>query len=212
MTPPLFTFHLFVANTLRAKAATGWQLLSANGVLPRLLLLLFQPLQGVHATEVFNGVAIEFGQTFLHEKRAMQLHAVLSAEETQLVANAMERIAATINEAHAATDQERTAWRKNTQAQKLALRNVLRASGVDPHLGMAVKQIHHWKISGHRMVFDADYYMPSRVGQPPEIYRDRYAISLSDAGWYFSGHPMSMPIGRIRCQFVNALWVCPETP
>lgn len=169
-------------------------------------------MSGGHASEVFNGIAIDFGQTFLHEKRAMQLHAILSAEETQSIVDAMERIAATVNEAHAASVEENTAWRKNTPAQKLELRNVLRVSGVDPHLGMAVKQIHHWKISSYRIEFDADYYMPSRVGEPPQIYRDRYAVEKSSIGWHFSGHPTAMPIGKLNCLYINALWVCPSTP
>lgn len=209
MKPSLYTSHLHHTHILFntcAKAAPCWQALWV------VLISLLLPLAETHATELFNGIAIDFGQTFLHEKRAMQLHAVLSPQETQIVANAMERIAATINEAHSASLQERLAWRKNTLAQNTELRNVLRASGADQHLGLAVKQIHHWKISAQRIEFDVDYYMPTRVGAPPQIYRDRYAVSLISKGWQFSGHPDATPIGQLSCQYINALWACPETP
>ena len=73
--------------------------------------------------------------------------------------------------------------------------------------------------------------MPSRIGNAPEIYRDRYALTLTDpndgaglnagsvhesnfaadSGWHFSGHPQDTPIGKVTCQFVNAVWVCPMT-
>jgi hypothetical protein len=174
------------------------------------LLAALWPFVGAHSTEVFNGVAIDFGRTFLHEKRAMQLHAVVSSQETQLIASAMERIAATVNEAHSASPQARQVWRQHTSSQTLELRNALRASGVDPHLGLAVKQIHHWKIMDERIEFDVDYYMPTRAGQAPEIYRDRYAVTRSAAGWYFSVHPTALPMGQLSCQYINALWVCPD--
>ncbi len=191
---------------------------------------------GLQAAEVFNGIYLEIEPPFLHEKRAMQLHAVMTPQQTQVIAQAMSRIAATVNEAHSASRQERPAWRQNTQAQNIELRNALQASGVNPHLGLAVKQIHNWKISTHHIQFDVDYYMPSRVGNAPEIYRDRYAlthseispassavsasvfgsvydsVATSESGWHFSGHPNDAPIGKLSCQFVNALWVCPITP
>jgi hypothetical protein len=28
----------------------------------------------------------------------------------------------------------------------------------------------------------------------------------------FSGHPQPQAIGKLTCQFVNALWVCPQSP
>jgi hypothetical protein len=179
---------------------------------------------GVYASEVFNGISLEIAPPFLHEKLAMQLHAVITPQHTQIIAQAMARIAATVNEAHSASLQERPAWRQNTPAQNVPLRNALFASGVDHHAGIAVKQIHHWKISPHHIQFDVDYYLPSRVGHGPEIYRDRYALTLTESnlgdgtgtssvsGWHFSGHPHDTPIGKVTCQFVNALWVCPITP
>ncbi len=191
---------------------------------------------GLQAAEVFNGIYLEIEPPFLHEKRAMQLHAVMTPQQTQVIAQAMSRIAATVNEAHSASRQQRPAWRQNTLAQNIELRNALQASGVNPHLGLAVKQIHNWKISTHHIQFDVDYYMPSRVGNAPEIYRDRYAlthseispassavssavfgsvydsVATSESGWHFSGHPNDAPIGKLSCQFVNALWVCPITP
>lgn len=186
---------------------------------------------GVCATEVFNGVPLEIAPPFLHEKRAMQLHGAITPQQTQIVAQAMARIAATVNEAHSASLQARPSWRQNTPAQTIPLRNALFASGVDRHAGLAVKQIHHWKISAHHIQFDVDYYMPSRIGNAPEIYRDRYALTLTDpndgaglnagsvhesnfaadSGWHFSGHPQDTPIGKVTCQFVNAVWVCPMT-
>ncbi|MEY3637891.1 MAG: hypothetical protein RIR68_1024 [Pseudomonadota bacterium] len=177
---------------------------------------------GVYASEVFNGIPLEIAPPFLHEKLALQ--------HTQIIAQAMARIAATVNEAHSASLQERPAWRQNTPAQNVPLRNALFASGADHHAGIAVKQIHHWKISPHHIQFDVDYYLPSRVGHAPEIYRDRYALTLTESnlgdgtgtgtssgsgsvsGWHFSGHPHDTPIGKVTCQFVNALWVCPITP
>ena len=185
---------------------------------------------GVYASEVFNGIPLEIAPPFLHEQLAMQLHAVITPQHTQIIAQAMARIAATVNEAHSASLQERPAWRQNTPAQNVPLRNALFASGVDRHAGIAVKQIHHWKISPHHIQFDVDYYLPSRVGHAPEIYRDRYALTLTESnvgdgtgtgtgtgtgsvsGWHFSGHPQDTPIGKVTCQFVNALWVCPITP
>lgn len=205
MKPPLHTHHLNAMNNTRAKAVLCWRRLGA------FLLSACLPFAGVHATEVFNGVPIDFGRTFLHEKRAMQLHAVLTPQETQQVATAIERIAATVNEAHSASMLESKVWRQHTSTQTIELRNALRASGVDPHLGLAVKRIHHWKITDQRIEFDVDYYMPPRVGHAPEIYRDRYAVTETAAGWYFSGHPHTMPIGKLSCQYIDALWVCPDT-
>jgi hypothetical protein len=164
------------------------------------------------ATEVFNGVPIDVGSTFLHEKRALQLRGVLTLEQTQIIASAIERIAATVNEAHAASPHPQNAWRKNTSAQNIELRNALRASGIDPHLGMAVKQIHHWQVSPQHIVFDVDYFLPERAGHAPQIYRDRYALTITAAGWMFSGHPHPKAIGKLTCQYVNALWVCPPSP
>jgi hypothetical protein len=182
------------------------------GHLAMLLMSLNLYWPAAQATEVFNGVPIDFGTTFLHEKRAMQLHAVLTPEETQIIASAMERIAATVNEAHAESVQPKTAWRKNTSAQNIALRNASRAASIDPHLGMAVKQIHQWQVLPQHIVFDVDYFLPERVGHAPQIYRDRYALTKSAAGWMFSGHPQPLAIGKLTCQYVNALWVCPPSP
>lgn len=195
-----------VAHNVRAKVAHAMRFLA--------ILLVLMKLFGhaAQATEVFNGVPIDFGTTFLHEKRAMQLHAVLTPEETQIIASAMERIAATVNEAHAESVQPKTAWRKNTSAQNIALRNASRAASIDPHLGMAVKQIHQWQVLPQHIVFDVDYFLPERVGHAPQIYRDRYALTKSAAGWMFSGHPQPLAIGKLTCQYVNALWVCPPSP
>lgn len=200
----LVNFH--AGHVMRAKVAPFM------GHFAMLLLSLNIYWSTAQATEVFNGVPIEFGSTFLHEKRAMQLHAVLTPEETQIIASAMERIAATVNEAHAESVQAQNVWRKNTSAQNIALRNASRAAGIDPHLDMAVKQIHQWQVLPQHIVFDVDYFFPERVGHPPQIYRDRYALTKTSAGWMFSGHPQPQAIGKLTCQFVNALWVCPQSP
>ncbi|NBZ99878.1 MAG: hypothetical protein EBS88_10545 [Betaproteobacteria bacterium] len=142
----------------------------------------------------------------------MQLHGVITPEETLTIVSAMERIAATVNEAHAESVQHQNAWRKNTPSQNIELRNALQASGIDPHLGIAVKQIHHWQVWPQRIVFDVDYFLPERVGHAPQIYRDRYELTKTPAGWMFSGHPHPQAIGKLTCQFVNALWVCPPSP
>lgn len=63
-------------------------------------------------TELFNGVPIDFGETFLHEKRALQLHRVLSAQQTLWVRDAMARIAATVNEARSASIKKAIAGEK----------------------------------------------------------------------------------------------------
>lgn len=220
---------LCVTTNVAKKVPCGQQLMAV-------LLACVGSCTGLQAAEVFNGIALEIEPPFLHEKRAMQLHAVMTPQQTQVIAQAMSRIAATVNEAHSASRQERPAWRQNTLAQNIELRNALQASGVNPHVGLAVKQIHNWKISTHHIQFDVDYYMPSRVGNAPEIYRDRYALTHSatspassaisvsvsasvsgavatpESGWHFSGHPNDAPIGKLSCQFVNALWVCPITP
>lgn len=206
MTLLLHLANSHAAHVLRAKVAP----LMGHFAMLLMSLNLYWP--AAQATEVFNGVPIDFGSTFLHEKRAMQLHAVLTPEETQIIASAMERIAATVNEAHAESVQPKTAWRKNTSAQNIALRNASRAAGIDPHLGMAVKQIHQWQVLPQHIVFDVDYFLPERVGHAPQIYRDRYALTKSAAGWMFSGHPQPLAIGKLTCQYVNALWVCPPSP
>lgn len=195
------TAHVLRAKVVPLKGHFAMLLISLN---------LYWP--AAQATEVFNGVPIDFGSTFLHEKRAMQLHAVLTPEETQIIASAMERIAATVNEAHVESAQAKTAWRKNTSAQNITLRNASRDACIDPHLGMAVKQIHQWQVLPQHIVFDVDYFLPERVGHAPQIYRDRYALTKSAAGWMFSGHPQPLAIGKLTCQYVNALWVCPPSP
>ena len=174
-------------------------------------MLFSRVLMPAQAAEVFNGVSIELGPTFLHEKRAMQLHAVLTPEETRIIGGAMGRIAATVNEAHTEPSQPKNAWRKNTSAQNIELRNALLESGVDPHLGIAVKQIHNWQVTPQHIVFDVDYFMPERVGEAPQIYRDRYALTKTPAGWLFSGHPLPKAIGKLSCQYVGGLWNCPES-
>lgn len=194
------------AHVLRAKVAP------LMGHLAMLLMSLNLYWPAAQATEVFNGVPIHLGSTFLHEKRAMQLHGVITPEETLTIVSAMERIAATVNEAHAESVQHQNAWRKNTPSQNIELRNALQASGIDPHLGIAVKQIHHWQVWPQRIVFDVDYFLPERVGHAPQIYRDRYELTKTPAGWMFSGHPLPQAIGKLTCQFVNALWVCPPSP
>lgn len=206
MTLLLHLAYSHAAHLMRAKVAP----LMGHFAMLLMSLNIYWPT--AQATEVFNGVPIEFGSTFLHEKRAMQLHAVLTPEETQIIASAMERIAATVNEAHAESVEAQNVWRKNTSAQNIALRNASRAAGIDPHLGMAVKQIHQWQVLPHHIVFDVDYFLPERVGHAPQIYRDRYALTKTSAGWMFSGHPQPQAIGKLTCQFVNALWVCPQSP
>lgn len=206
MTLLLHLAYLHAAHVMRAKVAPFM------GQFAMLLMSLNMHWPPAQATEVFNGVPIEFGSTFLHEKRAMQLHAVLTPEETQIIASAMERIAATVNEAHAESVQAQKVWRKNTSAQNIVLRNAIRAAGIDPHLGMAVKQIHQWQVLPGHIEFDADYFLPERVGHAPQIYRDRYALTKTPAGWMFSGHPQPKAIGKLNCQYVNALWVCPQSP
>lgn len=195
-----------VAHSVRAKVAHAMRFLAILLVLVKLFG------HAAQATEVFNGVPIHLGSTFLHEKRAMQLHGVITPEETLTIVSAMERIAATVNEAHAESVQHQNAWRKNTPSQNIELRNALQASGIDPHLGIAVKQIHHWQVWPQRIVFDVDYFLPERVGHAPQIYRDRYELTKTPAGWMFSGHPLPQAIGKLTCQFVNALWVCPPSP
>ena len=124
MTLLLHLANSHAAHVLRAKVAP------LMGHLAMLLMSLNLYWPAAQATEVFNGVPIDFGSTFLHEKRAMQLNAVLTPEETQIIASAMERIAATVNEAHAESVQPKTAWRKNTSAQNIALRNARRAASI----------------------------------------------------------------------------------
>jgi hypothetical protein len=206
MTLLLHLANPHTAHVLRAKVAP------LKGHFAMLLISLNLNWPAAQAIEVFNGVPIDFGSTFLHEKRAMQLHAVLTPEETQIIASAMERIAATVNEAHVESVQAKTAWRKDTSAQNITLRNASRDAGIDPHLDMAVKQIHQWQVLPQHIVFDVDYFLPERVGHAPQIYRDRYALTKSAAGWMFSGHPQPKAIGKLTCQYVNALWVCPPSP
>lgn len=203
MTSPL---HMSLSACTVAKVTPLWRHFCL------MLLALFMPYAQAGTTELFNGVPIDFGETFLHEKRALQLHRVLSAQQTLWVRDAMARIAATVNEARSASHQESNSWRKNTSAQMIELRNALDASGVDPRLGLAVKQIHNWHVSASYIQFEVDYYMPSHVGQSPEIYRDSYSVSKTATDWHFSGHPTATPVGKLSCQFVNALWVCPASP
>jgi hypothetical protein len=205
MTQLLRLGHSPAAQGTRAKVALLMRRLAMC------LMLFSMVMLTAHATEFFNGVPIEFGATFLHEKRAMQLHAVLTPDETQIIASAIERIAATVNEAHTESSQPKNAWRKNTSAQNIELRNALLASGIDPLLGIAVKQIHHWQVMPQHIVFDVDYFLPERVGQAPQIYRDRYALTKTPAGWMFSGHPHPKAVGKLTCQYLNGLWVCPES-
>jgi hypothetical protein len=206
MTPLLHFGCSHAAHVTRARVAP----LMRHLAMFLMSLNMFWP--SAQATEVFNGVPIDVGSTFLHEKRALQLRGVLTLEQTQIIASAMERIAATVNEAHAESVQPKTAWRKNTSAQNIALRNASRDAGIDPHLGMAVKQIHQWQVLPQHIVFDVDYFLPERVGHAPQIYRDRYALTKSAEGWMYSGHPQPLAIGKLTCQYVNALWVCPPSP
>ena len=153
--------------------------------------------------ETINGVLISIEGKFQHEKRAFQLHGLLTPQETTLVAQAMNSIAATINEARTNPKVQSGKTSASSSAQHSELRRVQDLIDLRPNESIAVKRVHSWKVTDEEIIVQVDYFEPIRKNTGPSIARDTYRFKKTEQGWQFAGHPTEKPIGMIPCKYAK---------